>query len=69
MKKRIGILCLLTALLLGGCGRGNDEPTNLDEGYTALEEERFDDAIASFDTAIAEVEELLIWGLATTVRR
>ena len=56
MKKRIGILCLLTVLLLGGCGRGNDEPTNLDEGYTALEEERFDDAIASFDTAIAEVE-------------
>lgn len=57
MKKRIGILCLLTVLLLGGCGRGNDEPTNLDEGYTALEEERFDDAIASFDTAIAEVED------------
>ena len=79
MKKRIGILCLLTVLLLGGCGRGNDEPTNLDEGYTALEEERFDDAIASFDTAIAEVggrglclpgkRKLLIWGLATTVRR
>lgn len=59
MRKKINMVLaalLCAAMLVTGCG-GEEKISHIDEGMTAIEELRYEDALASFDQALVSGED------------
>ena len=59
MKKRITILATVILMGLFGCQQKDTEPTDVEIGMTAIENELYSDALASFEKAVAAEEDLV----------
>ena len=59
MKKRITILATVILMGLFGCQQKDTEPTDVEIGMTAIENELYSDALASFEKAVEAEEDLV----------
>ena len=63
MKRTALAAVLCAAALCGGCGI-REKNSNISEGMAAIEELRYEDALACFEKALVagEVRQLILWG-------